>query len=90
MSSIKKLYFNPILSGSFSGLKSFYSHRHLKQPIDEVEKDLLRLKEYYLYRKSIKKFPKRRVLVFLPNWMITFDLKDVQQYEKENKGYRYA
>jgi hypothetical protein len=85
--SIKKLYYNPRLSGSYSGLSSFYNERHLNLPKKTVEKELLKLHEYYLYRPAHRKFKKRRVLVYFPNWMLTFDLISLLQYKKENNGY---
>jgi hypothetical protein len=88
-SSIKKIYFNPRLSGSYSGFASFYNNRHLKLPKEEVEKELLKLKEYYLFRKALKKFPKRKVMAFLPNWVISADLLDVSKYSNHNNGNRY-
>ena len=86
-SLIKRLYFNPKLSGSYSGLGSFYNHRHLKLPKNVVEKELLKLPEYYLHRPAVKKFRKRRFMVFWPSFMYAFDLVDLQKYKKENRGY---
>lgn len=50
----------------------------------------MKLKEYYLYRPSWKKFKKRKYHVFFPNSLITFDLIDLQKYKKENNGYAYV
>ncbi|OXA53323.1 hypothetical protein Fcan01_12837, partial [Folsomia candida] len=86
---IKRLYFNPKLSGSYSGLNNFYNERHLKLSKKDVEKELLKLPEYYLYRPALKKFRKRRVMTYFPNWILTFDLISLLQYKNENNGYSY-
>lgn len=85
---IKRLYFNPKLSGSYSELNNFYNERHLKLSKKDVEKELLKLPEYYLYRPALKKFRKRRVMTYFPNWILTFDLISLLQYKNENNGYR--
>jgi hypothetical protein len=90
MTSIKAKWFNPKLSGSYSGVVSFLKNRNLKLPKDEVEKELLKLKEYYMYRPARSKFKKRRVLVFLPNWLVSLDLIDLQKYSSENNGAKYV
>lgn len=88
-STIKRLYFNPKVGAAFSGLNAFYSNRHLKLNKKEVEKELLKLKEYYLYRSALRKLQKRRFLTYFPHLILCADLIDLQRYKDENSGYRY-
>jgi hypothetical protein len=90
MSQIKKQYFNPMFSGSYSGLHSFFGSRTLNKSRHQVEHELKKLPEYYLHRPARKRFPRRRVLVFFVNFQIQFDLIDVQKWRKENNGNGYV
>ena len=84
---MKQLYFNPKLTGSFSGLRTFAKQR--KIPYKEAEKDLNKLKEYFLYKPARKTFNRRPVVVHFPNYQITFDLIDKQKIAEENRGFKY-
>jgi hypothetical protein len=78
-SQIKKLYFNTKVGAAFSGLSTFYANRNLKASKKQVEKELLKLKEYYLYRPALRKFKKRRFISYFPNYILCCDLIDVQR-----------
>lgn len=89
MTSVKRLYLNPKFSTSYTGLNTFYSPNHFTQKKDQVLKDLLKLPEYYLYRKSVNKFPRRKVLVFRPYKFLAMDLIDLTRYAKDNNGNKW-
>lgn len=90
MSSIKQKYFNPRLSGSFSGLNSFYKNRKITLPIKDVKKELLKLQEYYSLFPNRKRFKRRKIISHFNSFMFCSDLIILpQKYLKENKPYRY-
>jgi len=71
-SKVKKLYFNPRLTGAFTGLKNFSSQRKINK--NEAKKELEKLKKYYLYKPARKNFKRRPIVVHFPNYQIAFDL----------------
>jgi hypothetical protein len=90
MVEIKRQYFNPILSGAYSGLSTFFANRKFDTTKKEVENELLKGPAYYFYRPAKKIIKNRRkVIVHLPNFQLVIDLIDTQRYSKENSGYRY-
>jgi transposase InsO family protein len=89
MASIKKFYFNPRFRGSFGGLHEFFQARKPLFTRKQAESELLKLPAYFRFRPARKKINRRRVLVNLVNYQITFDLIDVQRWSKENNGFRY-
>jgi transposase InsO family protein len=90
MAEIKRQYFNPKLSGAYSGLSTFFANRKFHKTKKEVENELLKDPAYYFYRPAKKIIKHRRkVVVHLPNFQLVIDLIDTQRYSKENAGYRY-
>jgi len=87
MSNVKKLYYNPKFSGSFSGAQTFANERKVSKV--EATNELNKLKEYYLYRPAKKSFKRRPIVVHFPFFQIAFDLMDLQKYKQENNGCRY-
>jgi len=88
MSTVKQQYFNPKLSGSYSGFKGFFENRKFKDKV-KTKAELEQLKEYYLFKPIKRKFKRRPVQVDGPEKQIVFDLIDIQQLAKENQGYKY-
>jgi len=86
--SVKKQYFYPKLSGSFSGAGSFYRNRKLKD-FEAVKSELNKVKEYYLHKPIRRKFQRRKVLGFKSQEQIAFDLIDLQQYAKWNNNFKH-
>ena len=89
MAGVKQKYFNPKLSGSYSGLKSFIKNRKISNS-KEVKSQVEKLKEYYLFKPIRRKFPRRRVLVHEPKHQIAFDLIDLIRYSKWNNNFKYV
>jgi len=88
MGTVKQQYFNPKLSGSYSGFKGFFGNRKFKDK-QQTKDELERIKEYYLFKPINRKFKRRPVQVDGPENQIVFDLIDIQQYAKANNGYKY-
>jgi len=86
-SKVIKLYFNPKLTGAFTGLSNYAAQRKINKNV--AKNELEKLKEYYLYKPARKTFERRPIVVHFPNFQIAFDLMDKQKYAKENKGYKY-
>jgi hypothetical protein len=89
MSQIQKKYNDPALPGSFSGISGYLKNQKYKNK-EEVIAKLSQLKEYSLHKPASKKFPRRRVMVKMPNYQIVMDLIDLQKYARENDNYRYV
>jgi len=88
MASIRKQFFNPKLSGSFSGAATFLKNRKFKDK-NEVIKELNSLNTYTLHKPVREKFKRRRVFVPFIDWQWCADLVDMQKYSKVNRGFRY-
>jgi transposase InsO family protein len=84
-SKIKRLYFNPSLSGSFSATSGFLKNRQFKNK-DKVTKELQRIKEVYLHKPTRKKFKRRKIYVPFTKFQIAADLLDLSKYSRINKG----
>lgn len=89
MSSIKKLWYNPKVGGSYAGASTFYISRDKKYRLKDIKEELGKLKEYYTFLKRPRRFPKRKVIVHFANFMYCADLIDLQRYHKDNAPYNY-
>ena len=85
---VKRQYFNPKLSGSFSGAHGFLKNRKFKDK-NEVIQELNTLNTYTLHKPAREKFKRRRVFVPFIDWQWCADLVDMQKFSKENRGFRY-
>jgi len=87
--NIKDVYFNPSEVGAYASLYSFLKNNKIKSRSD-IEKDLLKLKTYTLFKPVRKSFPTRRYLVqgYKDIWNI--DLLDMQRFHRKNKGLKYV
>jgi len=88
MAGIKQQYFNPKLSGSFSGVSTFLKNRKFKDK-RKVEEVLNTLREYVLHKPAPSKFKRRKVFIPFIDHQWAMDLIDMQKFKKQNKGYRY-
>lgn len=88
MSRIKALWTTPRLSGSFQGLSGFLKNRkfgnfkHIRDQLESID-------AYSLHRFAAKKYPKRPVLIHLPNYQLIADLLFYDKYGPENLNYKY-
>jgi len=73
MGTVEQQYFNPKLSGSYSGFKGFLENRKFKDKRRTKDK-LERIKKYYLFKPINRKFKRRPVQVDGPQRQIVFDL----------------
>jgi transposase InsO family protein len=89
MTTIRRQYFNPRLSGSFSGVSGFIKNRKFRDK-KEVVKELNSLREFALHRPAAKTYPRRRIFVPFADSHWSGDLLDLQKYSKENRGFRYV
>ena len=88
MASIRRQYFNPKLSGSFSGASGFLKNRKFKNRKNVIE-ELNKLNPYSLYKPAPKIYPRRRIVVPFKDRQWASDLIDMQKYSKENRGYKF-
>lgn len=86
--NVKRLYLNPLFSGSFSGVSAFMKNRKLKNK-ELVINELNKLKPYVLHKPARSKFPRRKFMVHFKNEQIQIDLIDLSRYSKDNNGYKY-
>ena len=85
--SIKDIYYNPRIPGSYGGVKSLAKTIGKSK---KVTKDWLQTQDTYTLHKTIRrKFPRRKVIVGGPNQQFQADLIDLQQFKKKNKGFSY-
>jgi hypothetical protein len=85
-------YTDPSLSGSYSGLESFYralKKRGLSVKKKELKEWLLSQKTYTLHRNKVNKFQRNRVIVSGLDDTWQADLVDMQKLSKQNNGYKY-
>ncbi|CAL8109305.1 unnamed protein product [Orchesella dallaii] len=89
MASVKKLYLNPRLKGSYSGAATFYRNRHPKLTFKQVKEELQKLSEYYQFVQARKKFPRRQVVSHFANYIYCSDLIVLpRKYYKDNKPFK--
>ena len=90
---LRKLYFSPGKSGSFSGITQFYDavKRDGKYNLSKhmVEKWLRGNDVYTTTRKTTPKFLRPSVIVISVDETWEIDLADLSQFAKENDGYKY-
>jgi len=88
MASVRRQYFNPKLSGSYSGAQGFIKNRKFKDKAKVIE-ELSTLRAYMLHAPARKTYPRRRIVIPFIDRQWVSDLLDMQKYAKENRGYRY-
>ena len=89
---IKKYYFDPSFPNSFSGLESFF--KSIKKVFPEINKgqvknELEKHNAFTYHQPLRKRFLKNQVVVPGINDTWQADLVDMQQYSKENRGFKY-
>lgn len=89
---LEKLYYNPKIPGSFSGLNSF--QKYLKQNKINIKKndvlDWFQDQESYTLHKPVKKkFLRNQIIVYGIDDTWQADLIDLQSLSKENQGFKY-
>jgi len=86
---MERIYFNPSNRGSFGGVQRLISAAKNENK-DDVKKWLSYQDSYTLHRKTVRKFPRRRILVggIDHQWMT--DLLDVTTLSKINDGYKFV
>ena len=84
---IEKLYYNPTQPGSYSGFSSFEIYIDIPKGI--VKNWLLDQDTYNLHRPIRKKFKRNRIIVSGIDDTWQADLIDLQNFSKENNGFKY-
>lgn len=91
---LKKAFYDPKSPASYSGVDKLYRYgKSLK--IDglsrgKIKKWLKKEEPYTMYRQSLKKFPRNRVIVDGPNEQWDIDLMDMTEFSNENDGIKYV
>jgi transposase InsO family protein len=88
MEEINKLYTNPALPGSFSGMSGFIkANKNLNK--SDVISYLKENEAYTLHKPKRKNFNRKRVIIPRIDHTWQLDLMDVQKISDENDMYRY-
>jgi hypothetical protein len=88
MATIRRQYFNPKLSGSYSGASGFIRNRKITDK-SKVLKQLKTLPTYSLHAPARKVYPRRRIVIPFIDRQWVADLIDMQKFAAENRGFRY-
>ena len=85
---VRRLYTNPLFSGSLQGKRGFFSNRGLPNQKD-IEANLISLPEFSLLRPARLKYKTRKTVYPWLNHTFCSDLIVLTSYTKENQGYSY-
>jgi len=86
--AIKRLYLNPRVRGSFSGLSGFKTN-HPKYSKPTIRKVLKSTPAYTLHFPTRKNFPRRRIYSSFPGEIFAIDLIDITKFQKTNNNSNF-
>jgi len=89
---LSKIYYDPSNPGSFSSAEKLFEEAKLKNgtlTLKEVKDWLSGELTYTLHKPVRKTFGRNRVIISRPNEQWQADLVDLQEFSKQNNGFKY-
>lgn len=83
-------YYDLKSPGSYGGISRFY--REMKEhgwTLEECKEFLKKQNTYTLHKERVYRFPRNKIITYFPDFQHQIDLMDMQNYARENDGYKY-
>lgn len=88
MTEARRLYQNPRVGASFTGLQTFLRNRNFKDS-KAAANEVKKLKSYYLHKQVRKRFKRRKVITLFKDFLWGTDIIDLRKFARENRAFSW-